>query len=57
MGLLLASRRLVLGVLGIASLTFLGYTKSVDVSLSVAAIVASVAGANAYQKRGAKDAE
>ena len=51
------SRRMMLGVLGIVCLTFLGYTKNMDVSLAIAGVVASVAGANAFQKKGINDVE
>jgi hypothetical protein len=51
------SRRFILAGFAISCLTFLGYTKGIDVSISVAAIVASVAGANAYQGKGASNGE
>jgi len=43
-------RRTFLAVLGIACLTFLGYRMgSTDVALSIAGIVASIAGSNAFE--------
>ena len=49
------SRRFIIAVLALASLTFLGYTKDMDVALAVASIAIGLAGANAYQKQGSKD--
>lgn len=43
-------RRTFLATLGILCLTGLGAYKGMDVSLSVAGIVAAVAGANSYEK-------
>lgn len=43
------SRRMVLGLLSVAALTFLGYTKDMDVSMAIAAVVAAVAGANSFE--------
>lgn len=47
-------------VLGIVSLTMLGMYHGVDISgiaLGIAGIVASIAGANAYQAKGTKAAK
>lgn len=46
---ILSCRRSVIALFGIACLTVLGYTKGIDVSLAIAGIVASVAGANSYE--------
>ncbi len=46
-------RRTFLATIAIVALTGLGYTKGMDVSMSIAAIVASVAGANAWQGKAA----
>ena len=50
-------RRTIVAVLGIVSLTMLGMYHGVDISgiaLGIAGIVASIAGANAYQAKGTK---
>jgi hypothetical protein len=46
---------MMLGMFAIICLTFLGYTKGTDVSLAIAGVVASVASANAFQKKGVGD--
>ena len=45
-------RRTFLGISAIACLTFLGYTKDIDVSIALAGVVASVAASNSAQKIG-----
>lgn len=55
MKFMLSCRRTFLGVAAIACLTFLGYTKGTDVSMAIAGVVASVAAANSYQKKGLPD--
>ena len=45
-------RRTFLGISAIACLTFLGYTKGIDVSIALAGVVASVAASNSAQKIG-----
>ena len=42
-------RRTFLGLAGILCLTFIGYTKGIDVSIAIAGIVTSVAASNSYQ--------
>lgn len=45
----LTSRRYLIAMAGIISLLTLGLVNGVDVSLAITGIVASVAGANAYE--------
>jgi hypothetical protein len=45
-------RRSILALVGLVCLTFLGFTNKLDVSLAISAIVASVAGSNAWEKKG-----
>lgn len=53
---MLGSRRFMLGLVGIACLTFLGlHTNDASVGVSIALIVTAVAGASAYQKKGTSD--
>lgn len=47
---LFSCRRSLIALFSIACLTFLGYSRGIDVSLAIAGIVASVAGANSYQR-------
>lgn len=49
---ILNCRRSILALISIACLTFLGYTKGMDVSIAISTVVLAVAGANAYQSRG-----
>ena len=42
-------RRTFLALAGILCLTFLGYTKSLDVSIAIAGIISAVAASNSYQ--------
>jgi hypothetical protein len=52
---ILSCRRSIVAVFGISCLTLLGMYHGVDISgiaIAVAGIVASVAGANAYQSKG-----
>ncbi|NVM33954.1 MAG: hypothetical protein HWN81_00060 [Candidatus Lokiarchaeota archaeon] len=44
-------RRSSIALIGIAILTFLGYTKGLDVSMAISGIVLAVAGSNAYEKK------
>jgi len=51
---ILACRRSTIAVIGIACLTWLGLSTGVDISgiaIAISGVVASVAGANAYEKR------
>lgn len=43
-------RRTFIGFVAIACLTWLGIEKGLDVSIAISAVVASIAGSNAYQK-------
>jgi hypothetical protein len=43
-------RRSSLALIGMACLTYLGINNNLDVSLAIAGLVASVAGANAFEK-------
>ena len=43
------TRRLIVAVIAIGSLTFLGATKLHDVSMAIASIAIAVAGAGAYE--------
>lgn len=57
---ILNCRRSLVALVGIASLTWLGLAKGIDISgiaLAISGIVASIAGANAYEKRGAAPAK
>jgi len=54
MKFLFTCRRTFLGVCAIGCLTYLGHDKGMDVSIAIAGIVASVAGANSYQRVGEK---
>lgn len=45
-------RRSSLALIGMGLLTYLGIHNNLDVSLAIAGIVASIAGANAYQNKG-----
>ena len=47
---LLQCRRTFLAFSGIICLTFIGYTKNIDVSMAIMGIVTAVAAANATQK-------
>lgn len=52
-------RRSIIALVGICCLTWLGLAKGVDISgiaLAISGIVASVSGANAWEKRGAQAA-
>lgn len=53
-------RRFALGMTGMAMLFFLAHNQGVEatkaVALSIAGIVAGIAGANAYEKKGKPDA-
>ena len=42
-------RRSIIALVGIACLTYLGYTKDLDVALAISGIVLSVAGSNSYE--------
>lgn len=44
-------RRTFLGTFAIFCLTFIGYTKGIDVSIAIAGVVGSIAASNAYQKK------
>jgi len=51
---ILACRRSLIALVAIACLTWLGLAKGVDISgiaLAISGVVASIAGANAYEKR------
>lgn len=48
----IGSRRMVIAVMSLASLTYLGVIKEHDVSLAIVGVVAAVAGANAMESRG-----
>lgn len=57
---ILSCRRSTIAVIGIGCLTLLGMYHGVDISgisIAIAGIVASVAGANAYQAKGIKPKE
>lgn len=43
-------RRSIIGLVGIACLTFLGYTKGLDVSMALSGVVLAIASSNAYEK-------
>jgi len=45
-------RRSSLGLIGMFLLFSLGYVKGADVSLAISGIVLSIAGSNAYEKKG-----
>ena len=45
-------RRSSIALIGVSVLTFLGYTKGLDVSMAISGIVLAVAGSNAAQKIG-----
>lgn len=45
----LGSRRMILALVGVGSLTYLGAIKELDVSMAIAGIVVGVAGANALE--------
>jgi hypothetical protein len=47
----IGSRRMVIAVISLASLTYLGVIKEHDVSLAIVGVVAAVAGANAMESR------
>ncbi len=47
---LFSCRRSLIALFSIACLTLLGYSRGIDVSIAIAGIVASVAGANSYQR-------
>lgn len=49
---LLDCRRSKIALTAIAALTYLGYSKGLDVSSAIALVAVGVAGANAYQKKG-----
>ena len=49
---ILKCRRSIIALIGISVLTFLGYTKGIDVSMAISGIVLAVAGSNALEKRG-----
>jgi hypothetical protein len=52
---ILNCRRSIIAVIGIICLTWLGISKGIDISgiaLAISGIVASVSGANAWEKRG-----
>lgn len=49
-------RRSSLALIAMVLLTALGISKGYDVSIAIAGIVASVAAANSYERKGAKDA-
>lgn len=44
-------RRSSVAVIAIGVLTFLGYTKSMDVAMAISTVAVGLAGANAYQGR------
>ena len=48
---ILRCRRSSIALIGISVLTFLGYTKGLDVSMAISGIVLAVAGSNAYQAK------
>jgi hypothetical protein len=48
----LIDRRTVTAWLGLISLTWLGLANNIDVSVAIAGVVASIAAANSYEKRG-----
>ena len=53
---ILSCRRSIIALVAIGCLTWLGLTKGIDISgiaLAISGVVASVAGANAYEKRNA----
>lgn len=51
---IIACRRSIIAIVGIGCLTWLGLAKGIDISgiaMAISTIVASVAGANAWEKR------
>jgi len=50
-------RRFVVSILAIIVLGGLGYTKGLDVAMSIATVAIGLAGANAYEKKGAASAD
>lgn len=57
---LLSCRRSIIALVGIVCLTWLGLAKGIDISgiaMAISTIVASVAGANAWEKRGSSSKE
>lgn len=52
---LLDCRRSIIALIGISCLTFLGYTKGMDVSMAISGVCLAVAGSNAYEKKGKSD--
>jgi hypothetical protein len=53
---ILKCRRSSIAVLCLVALTFLGYKKGAEVAAAIATIALGVAGANAFEKRGSKNA-
>lgn len=49
-------RRTFVAISGLIGLTFLGYTKDIDVATSMAAIAIGLAGANSYEGSKKKEA-
>jgi hypothetical protein len=50
---LLNCRRSIIALVGIGCLTWLGLENGTDVSIAISAIVAGIAGSNAWENRGA----
>lgn len=46
---ILNCRRSIIAIFSISALTFLGYTKSLDVSMAISGVVLAIAGSNAAQ--------
>ena len=47
---ILKCRRSIVSILGIGALTFLGYSKGIDVAMAIATISIGLSGANAFEK-------
>ena len=48
---MLGSRRFIIGLMALGCLTALGFAKDQEVGLHIAAVVASIAAANAFEKK------
>jgi hypothetical protein len=44
-------RRTTIAIIAIAALTFLGYSKGMDVAMALGTVALGVAGSNAYEKK------
>jgi hypothetical protein len=45
-------RRFIISILAILALTFLGFTKDLDVAMAIACVACGIAAANSFEKRG-----